>query len=475
MNPFTSHPDGSATRLAEQDIAPLRGSLRGPALLPGEPGYDQARAIWNAMIDRHPALVVRARGMADVMAAVRFARAQGLELAIRGGGHNVAGHAVCEGGLMLDLSTMTAAQVDPRRRVVRVEPGALLADLDKETQAHGLVTPGGFISSTGVAGLTLGGGFGYLSRRFGLTVDNLRSVELVTAGAKPVQASEEEHPELFWGLRGGGGNFGVATAFEFDLHDQPPEVMAGPVVHDAADAPAVLRRVAEVMREAPDEVACLPVLRHAPPKPFIPEAFHGEMILLLAMIHSGDPAHSEAALAPLRRIGRPIADVVARRPYVTFQSMFDATASAGARNYWKGHYLDTLEGEAIDVLCDRARRMPGQESSIGMLSLGGETARRPADSTPYPHRQATWVLNIQARWREPEDDERQIAWARDTFESMVPFTTGGVYVNFISGDEGEARIRAAYGEDAHARLVALKRRWDPDNVFHLNQNISPSV
>ncbi|MDN3557738.1 FAD-binding oxidoreductase [Halomonas maura] len=461
-------------RLSSPQVASLRDALHGPALLPGEPGYDAARTIWNAMIDRHPAVIVQAQGAEDVMAAVRFAREQDLAVAVRGGGHNVAGHAVCEGGLMLDLSTMAAVRVDTRRRIARVDPGALLADLDRETQAHGLVTPGGFISSTGVAGLTLGGGFGYLSRRFGLTVDNLRAVELVSAGAERLRATDDEHAELFWGLRGGGGNFGVATAFEFALHDQPHEVLAGPVVHDAADAPEVLRRVAEVMREAPDEVACLPVLRHAPPKPFIPEAFHGELILLLAMIHSGDPASSEAALAPLRRIGRPIADVVARRPYVEFQSMFDATADAGARNYWKGHYLDQLTGEAVDVLCERARRMPGKEASIGMLSLGGEIARQPAASTPYPHRQAAWVLNIQARWRDPEEDRRQIDWARDTFTAMAPFTTGGVYVNFISGDEGEARVRAAYGEDVHARLVALKTRWDPDNLFHLNQNIPPA-
>lgn len=475
MNPLTSLPENAKAGLPEQAITTLRSELRGPVLLPGESGYDRAREIWNAMIDRHPALIVQARGTADVMKAVRFAREHGLELAIRGGGHNVAGHAVCEGGLMLDLSTMTAVQVDPQRRIARVEPGALMSDLDKETQAHGLATPGGFISTTGVAGLTLGGGFGYLSRRFGLTVDNLRAVELVSAAAERLTVTDQMHPELFWGLRGGGGNFGVATAFEFDLHEQPSEVMAGPVIHAAADAPAVLRAVAESMRDAPDEVACLPVLRHAPPKPFIPEAFHGEMILLLAMIHSGDPAHSEAALAPLRRTGRPIADAVAWRPYVAFQSMFDATASAGARNYWKGHYLDALEGEAIDVLCDRAWQMPGKESSIGMLSLGGETARRPGASTPYPHRRASWVLNIQARWRDPEEDARQIAWARDTCSAMVPFTTGGVYVNFISGDEGESRVRAAYGEQTHARLVALKNRWDPDNLFHLNQNIVPTA
>ncbi|ATJ81898.1 FAD-binding oxidoreductase [Halomonas beimenensis] len=461
-------------RLPEEALASLRGRLRGPVLLPDETDYDRARTVWNAMIDRRPALIVQARGTADVMAAVRFAREHDLRIAVRGGGHNVAGHGVCEGGLMLDLSPMTAVQVDPQRRIARVEPGALLADLDKETQARGLAIPGGFISSTGVAGLTLGGGFGYLSRRWGLTVDNLREVTLVTAEGEPRRVAPDSEPELFWGLCGGGGNFGVVTAFEFALHDLPHPVLAGPVVHALADAPAVLRRAGEIMREAPDEVACLPVLRHAPPKPFIPEAYHGEMILLLALIHSGDPAHGEDALAPLREIGRPAGEAVARRPYVAFQSMFDATAAAGARNYWKGHYLGALEGDAIDVLCEQARRMPGQESSIGMLSLGGEIARRPAASTPYPHRGAAWVLNIQARWRDPREDGAQIAWARETFEAMAPFATGGVYVNFISGDEGESRVHEAYGEAVHARLAALKRRWDPHNVFRLNQNIPPA-
>ncbi|XKE46498.1 FAD-binding oxidoreductase [Halomonas organivorans] len=462
------------SRLPEPALEALRHRLRGPLLQPDDAGYDRARTVWNAMIDRRPALIVQARGAADVMMAVRFAREQALGIAIRGGGHNVAGHGVCQGGLMLDLSAMTSIQVDPQRRVARVEPGALLADLDKETQAHGLATPGGFISSTGVAGLTLGGGFGYLSRRWGLTVDNLREVTLVTAEGEARRVASDSEPALFWGLCGGGGNFGVVTAFEFALHDLAHPVLAGPVVHDLADAPSVLRRVGEAMREAPDEVACLPVLRHAPPKPFIPEAYHGELILLLALIHSGDPARGEAALAPLRGIGRPVGEAVARRPYVDFQSMFDATATAGARNYWKGHYLGALEGDAIDVLCDRARRMPGQESSIGMLSLGGETARRPVASTPYPHRQAAWVLNVQARWRDPGEDRAQIAWARETFEAMAPFATGGVYVNFISGDEGESRVHEAYGEAVHARLAALKRRWDPQNVFRFNQNIPPS-
>lgn len=408
------------------------------------------------------------------MAAVAFASTHGLEIALKGGGHNVAGHAACDGGLMLDLSSMTAIRVDPTQRTAQVEPGALIRDLDKETQAYGLATPGGFISSTGVAGLTLGGGFGYLSRKYGLTVDNLRSVDLVTAAAQPIHASRDRHPELFWGLRGGGGNFGVVTSFEFALHELGPHVLAGPVVHAFADAPRVLREVADILREAPDEVACLPVLRHAPPAPFIPEAFHGKMILLLAMVHVGDPARGETTLAPLRHVGKPIADAVGVKPYTAFQSMFDASANAGARNYWKGHYLAELAGEGIDTLCEHAERMPSKESVIGMLSLGGAVARQPAESTPYRHRDAAWVLNIQARWRDATDDERHIAWARDAFEAVAPFATGGVYVNFISGDEGSARVHAAYDDTTYRRLAALKGEWDPGNAFHLNQNIMPS-
>lgn len=466
-----SQTNSPPTPLPEVDT--LKKSLRGVALLPDEPGYDDARVVWNAMIDRYPAVIVRARGPADVMAGVAFAREHDLEIAVRGGGHNVAGSGVCQGGLMLDLAEMKSVRVDPTGRTVRFEPGVLVRDLDRETQAFGLAAPGGFISSTGMAGLTLGGGFGYLSRKHGLTVDNLRAVDLVTAGGKPVQVDADNHPDLFWGLRGGGGNFGVATSFELDLHELGPRLLAGPVIHAFEDAPRALRDLSDFMETAPDTVSCLPVIRYAPPAPFIPEEYHGQLIVLFALIHLGDPAAGETALAPARRIGNPIADAVAEKPYTAFQSMFDATANAGARNYWKGHYLSALGGEAIDVLCEHAARMTSKESVIGMLSLGGAIAREPADSCPYPHRDADWVLNIQARWREPAEDQRHIAWARELFEAVTPLTTGGVYVNFISGDESAARVRAAYGEATYDRLAAVKATWDPDNVFHLNQNIIP--
>ncbi|WP_229805179.1 FAD-binding oxidoreductase [Saccharospirillum salsuginis] len=392
---------------------------------------------------------------------------------MKGGAHNVAGFGACDDGLMIDCSRMTGIQVDPDQRIVRAQPGVLIRDLDRETQALGLAVPGGFISSTGLAGLTLGGGFGYLSRRCGLTVDNLISVDLVTADGDRVRASDDQNAELFWGLKGGGGNFGVASSFEFRLHDLGPTVLAGPVVHDFDDAPEVLRQVSRVFESLPESVSCLPVLRYAPPAPFIPEQYHGRLILLLAMIHTGDPEAGESALAPLRLIGRPLADAVGPKPYCAFQAMFDKTAAHGARNYWKGHYLDELNDGAIDALCAQAARMPSKESSIGMLSLGGAVSRKQDTDSPYPHRSAQWVLNIQARWREMAEDRTHIDWARATFESVDPHATGGVYVNFLSEDEGEARVRAAYGEDTHSRLVALKRQWDPENRFHLNQNIRP--
>ncbi|WP_254545033.1 FAD-binding oxidoreductase [Halomarina pelagica] len=461
--------------LPEEAVTELREEIRGDAILPGEERYDEARAVWNAMIDRSPAIVVRALGAADVMTAVDFARTHGLEIAIKGGGHNVAGNAVCDHGLVLDLSRMKSVHVDPHRRTARVEPGAVLHDLDREAQAHGLVTPAGFVSTTGVAGLTLGGGIGYLSRTFGLTVDNLRSADLVTADGAFVRAGEDEHPDLFWALRGGGGNFGVVTSFEFELHDLDPTVLAGPVVWSFEDAPAVLREVSAAVRDVPDEVSCLPVIRHAPPAPFLPEEVHGEMVLVIAMIYAGDPADGESALAALRDVGEPIADAVKPMPYVDFQSMFDAASGPGARNYWKSHYLAELDGEGIAVLCEHAARMTSSESAIGMLSLGGAVAREPDESTAYPHRDAAWVLNIQSRWRETENEERHVDWTRALFDAMVPFSTGGVYVNFISGDEGDERVRAAYGDRTYDRLAEVKAQWDPENVFHLNQNVTPGA
>jgi FAD/FMN-containing dehydrogenase len=408
------------------------------------------------------------------MAAVAFAREHGLELAVRGGGHNVAGTAVADGGLVVDCSPMDSVRVDPDAERAWVEPGARLHDVDVETQAHDLVVPAGFVSTTGVAGLTLGGGFGYLSRKHGLTVDSLRSVELVTADGEFVRASEDEHPALFWALRGGGGNFGVVTAFEFELHELASPILAGPVAYHLDDAPAVLREVAAAVDAAPDEVACLVAMRTAPPAPFLPEDVHGAPVLLVVLLYAGDAADGEDALAPLRVIGDPIADAVGPKPYAVFQTTFDEASAPGARNYWKSHYLPTLSGAAIDVMCAHAADIESPESTLGMMAMGGEIACRPADATPYQHRDAEWAVNIQSRWRKADEVDEHVSWARDAFDALTPHATGGVYVNFISRDERE-RIHDAFDAATYERLAAVKAEWDPENVFHRNQNIEPAA
>ncbi len=461
--------------LPETNIDALRTEFRGEVLLPTDEGYDGARSIWNATVDRHPSAVVRPLGAADVMAAVKFAREQDLEISIKGGGHHVAGHAVTDGGLMIDCSAMKSVRVNPEERRAWVEPGALLHDVDVETQAHGLVLPGGFISLVGIAGLTLGGGFGYLSRSLGLTIDNLQTVEMVTADGEFVTASESENPDLFWALRGGGGNFGVVTAFEFDLHELDPAILAGPVVHDFADAPEVMNEVADVLKEATDEVGCLMVIRKAPPAPFLPEEVHGQLVLIVNAVYGGDVSAGEKALAPIRAIGSPIADAVGPKSYATFQTMFDEAGGPGARNYWKSHYLAEMTEEAIGVICDRGTNIASPETVIGMMALGGEIARRPADSTSYQHRDAKWVVVIQARWRDADEDETHTEWARELFDGLAPHATGGVYLNATTPEESEAGVADAFGEETYERLAAVKARWDPENVFHLNPNVSPAA
>ena len=461
--------------LADDEIDVLTTGFRGDVLSPTDEGYDEARSVWNAMTDRHPAVVVRPLGAADVVAAVQFARKQHLEISIRGGGHHVAGHAVTDGGLMIDCSAMKSVRVDPETKRAWVEPGALLHDVDVETQAHGLVLPGGFISLVGIAGLTLGGGFGYLSRSLGLTIDSLRTVELVTADGRFVTASESENPELFWALRGGGGNFGVVTAFEFDLHDLEPTVLAGPIVYDFADAPEVMSEVSEALRAGPDEIGCVMGIRKAPPAPFLPEEVHGQLVLMVTVMYGGDVAAGEAALAPIRAIGSPVADAVEPKPYATFQTMFDAAAGLGARNYWKTHYLAEMSRAAIDVVCDRATDIASPETAVSMMALGGEIARRPADATPYRHRDAEWFVVVQARWREADEDESHIGWARSLFDALAPHATGGVYLNATSPDEGETGVHDALGEETYDRLAAVKAQWDPENVFHLNPNVRPAA
>ena len=454
-------------------LDPLRGELRGALCYPGEPGYEEARTIWNAMVDRRPAAVIRAASAEDVVQAVQVARRHQLVLSIRGGGHHIAGNAVCDGGLMLDLSQMKSVRIDAAARTARVEPGVLLAEFDKEAQAFGLATPLGINSTTGVAGLTLGGGFGWVSRKFGLTVDNLISADVVLADGARVHASAQENQDLFWAIRGGGGNFGVVTSFEFRLHPVGPEVLAGLIVHPLANAKEILRGYRRAVAEAPDDLTCWAVMRKAPPLPFLPTEVHGTEVLVLAVCYVGKPEDGPRTIAPLRALGQPIADVVGPMPFAAWQQAFDPLLTAGRRNYWKSHDFAELGDAAIDLMVESAARLPSPETEIFIASLGGAVNRVPAASTAYPHRDVNFVRNVHTRWGEASQDEACIGWARRFFEAMAPHATGGVYVNFMPQDEAQRVQRGAYGPN-YERLSRLKAKYDPGNLFRQNQNIQPA-
>jgi FAD/FMN-containing dehydrogenase len=462
---------GEAIHLGSEAISLLRQSLRGDVCLPGEPGYDEARTIWNAMIDRRPGVVVRCKGASDIVHAVQFAREHDVLLAVRGGGHNIAGNAVCEGGLLVDLSLMRSVRIDSVRRTARVEPGATLGEFDKEAQSFGLATPLGINSTTGVAGLTLGGGFGWLSRKFGLAADNLISVDVVTADGKLVQASTTENADLFWALRGGGGNFGVVTSFEFHLHPVGPMVLSGLIVHPFAQANKLLAGYREVAARAPDELTVWVVLRKAPPLPFLPTEVHGKEVLVFAVCYQGDEGAGQRALEPLRALGKPIAEMIGMQPYAAWQTAFDPLLTPGAHNYWKSHNFAELSDGLVSAITSYAGMLPTGECEIFIGQLGGATSRVAVDATAYPHRNANFVMNVHTRWREKADEKRSIDWARKLFKDASPFATGGVYVNFMPEDEID-RVSSAYGAN-YARLAALKAKYDPGNLFRLNQNVQP--
>ena len=462
---------GGDRSLQETVIQTFKSALRGRVVMSGSPEYDEARTVWNAMIDRRPALIARCVSAEDVVQSVRFARDNDLVLAVRGGGHNIAGNAVCDGGFMIDLSPMKAVRVDAAKRTARVEPGASLGDFDTATQAFGLATPLGINSTTGVAGLTLGGGFGWLSRKYGLSIDNLNSADVVTAAGELVKVSATENADLFWAIRGGGGNFGVVTAFEFRLHPVGPEVLSGLIVHPLDAAKDVLRFYRNFIATTPEEFVCWIVLRKAPPLPFLPAEWHGKEILALAVCYCGSIEDGERVAKPLRAFGKPIADVIAPHPFTAWQTILDPLLVPGQRNYWKSHdFLELSEG-LIDVLIAHARQIPDPQTEIAFAQLGGAVSRVAPEATAYTHRDAQFVLNVHGRWGDPANDAKCIAWARQLFQAAAPFATGGVYVNFLTQEEGD-RVRAAYGVN-YDRLVTLKKKYDPMNLFRLNQNIRP--
>jgi FAD/FMN-containing dehydrogenase len=450
----------------------LQAAVKGELLDPNAAAYNDARAIWNAMIDRKPGLIIRCREQADVVHAVNFARDNALLVAVRGGGHNIAGSAVCDGGIVIDLSQMKDVRVDAAARRARVSPGATLADVDRATQAFGLAIPTGINSTTGIAGLTLGGGFGWLTRKFGLTIDSLIAAEIVTADGQLRRASAIENQDLFWALRGGGGNFGVVTAFEFQLSPVGPEIYSGLIVHPLADARVVLKAYRQALAAAPDELTCWTVMRQAPPLPFLSADWHGKEVLVLALCYCGNVEDGEQATATLREIGKPIASHLGPNPYAGWQQAFDPLLTPGARNYWKSHDLADLSDAAIEILVDAVRRPPGPECEIFIAHVGGAASRVSADATAFPQRKSHFVMNVHARWRDAGIDQTCIGWARKLFEAMSPHAAGTAYINFMPGDESE-RVETAYGENFE-RLAQIKRRYDPSNLFRMNQNVKPS-
>jgi FAD/FMN-containing dehydrogenase len=461
------------TNMKNEVVDAFKATLRGPVLQPGGPGYDEARSIWNAMIDKRPALIVRCAGTADVMLAVNFARENGLPLAVRGGGHNIAGSALCDDGMVIDLSGMRDVHVDPRVRLAWVSGGALLSDVDHETQSCGLAVPLGINSTTGAAGLTLGGGFGWLSRMHGLAVDNLVGAEIVTADGKRRWTGPEEDPDLFWAIRGGGGNFGVVTLFQFALHPVGPEVTAGLVVFPSAQARDVMRRYRDFVDVLPDEMSIWAVLRQAPPLPFLAADVHGTNIVALALFSP----HPMDAVAPMleqvRGFGQVLGEHVGAMPYEAWQKIFDPLLAPGARNYWKSHNFTHLSDDAIDVMLRYAGAVPTPQCEIFLGLIGGKANTLPPNATAYPHRNVQFAMNVHGRWTEAADDAKVISWAREFFTAAAPHAAGSVYINFLTEDES-SRIREAYGPN-YDRLVEIKRRYDPDNLFRFNHNIRPDA
>jgi FAD/FMN-containing dehydrogenase len=450
--------------------------FRGQLITADNADYDTARAVWNGAVDRRPRLVARCSGTADAAAAVRFARDHYLEIAVRGGGHNVAGTAVCDDGIVIDLSAMRAVCVDPAGRTALVQGGALWGDVDHETQAHGLATTGGIVSHTGVAGLTLGAGIGFLMRKHGLTIDNLLAAEVVTADGSIVQASADEHPDLFWALRGGGGNFGVVTTFRFALHPVGPIVMAGPVFWAADDTTDVLRFYRDFAAEAPDELGSVVRLGTVPPLPVIPEELHWRPAIAVACCYVGAIEDGERAVRTLRQFGTPLVDLLSPTPYAAFQGALDDTVLHGWHYYWKATNLASLSDDAIAVIAEHAYTAGSPRSYSAMFHMGGAVARVPHGATAYTGRDVAHNIIIDAAWLPDESGKHaapETAWARRFLKALQPHRADGVYVNFLDSDE-DGRVREAYGDHTYQRLAQTKAKHDPDNVFHHNKNIRPS-
>jgi FAD/FMN-containing dehydrogenase len=466
---------GANAALGETVVERFGTGLRGELLRPDGTVYDEARKVWNGLIDKHPALIVRCAGVGDVVDSVNFARENDLLVAVRGGGHSVAGNAVCDGGLVIDLSPMKGVRVDPERRSVRAESGSTLGDLDRETQVFGLATPMGVVSETGIAGLTLGGGIGWLRRKHGLSSDNLLSVDVVSAEGRFHTASETENADLFWGIRGGGGNFGVVTSFEYRLHPVGPEVMFCFVLYPGERTKEVLSFCQQYVAEDPEEVSPLAMVGRVPAVEMFPERWHGEPMVAVAAMHTGEAEEGERVLRPLRELGGAIADLSARMPYTVAQSLFDEDYPDSWRYYWKSQNISGLNDEVIEHLLTHAEAAPSDHSTVDLWYQGGAMSRIQASETAFGDRSAPVWVGVEANWEDAQDDEANIAWVRECVADMRRFSGGGAYLNFAGFfEEGDQLMREAFGEN-HKRLVELKNKYDPTNLFRLNQNIKPTA
>jgi FAD/FMN-containing dehydrogenase len=468
--------DGRATTVSDEAIAALAEVLRGSLVQPSDADYDDARAVWNGMVDRHPALIVQCAGVADVVTAVNFAREHDLLVAVRGGGHNAAGNAVCDDGLVIDLSHMKGVRVDPLAQTVRAEGGVTIGELDHESQAFGLAVPMGVVTATGIAGLTLAGGIGWLRRKYGLSCDNLISADLVTANGDLVTATSENNADLLWALRGGGGNFGVVTSFEFRAYLVGPEVFLAFVIHPGTgmDAQGALQFYREWSQAAPDEISSFAILWHAPEIEEIPAEHHGAPIVVYLAMYAGNAAEGEVALQSLRDYGSPIADLSDAIPYLGVQRFFDADYPAHEmRYYWKSRYLNELSAEATDALIRLNQASPSHHSTLDVWQLGGALGRIPPQDTAFGDRSAPYLIGIEANWESAEDDAACIEWGREAFRALEPFSSDREYFNFPGlYEEGDQSVRATFGANL-GRLQSVKRTYDPDNLFRLNHNIPP--
>jgi FAD/FMN-containing dehydrogenase len=462
-------------RLDAEALSAFAGRVRGAVLVPGDAGYDEARAIWNGLIDRRPALIVQCSGAADVVDAVNFARDQNLLLSVKGGGHNVAGNAVNDRGIVIDLSQMRGVHVDPDTRTARAQGGATWGDLDRETQLFGLAVPGGVVSTTGIAGLTLHGGVGHLRRKHGLSIDNLLSVDIVTADGQFRKASPTENEDLFWAVRGAGSNFGVVTSFEFQAHPVGPEVMVGAVFYPLDDTRAILPAWRDYMASAPEELSSLAICWSVPEhEPFPPE-HHGKAVLIVAAAYAGSVADGEPVVQPLRELGEPLIDLSGPWPWLGLQSGFDALFPKGELRYWKSRALAELTEAAIDEIASYAERRPSPLTDLVVWHHGGAMSRVGETETAYGGREAAFLVTAEASWRDPAQTDEAIAWGREVWDAMAKHSTGGVYLNFPGlGEEKEALVRAGYGEN-YDRLAALKAKHDPANLFRMNMNITPAT